>query len=882
MSKIYLWFFTFCFLIANENQILIDINFASHSELMQLPLSESKITQIENYLLKVGSISNIYELLDAHGISAEDVYNIKPYIVIGHKEYSEFIANLKRSSYKVDQWLSDEGNTEGLSDFWLDRFYDPRDINKMSFDELSALPNLSPIDVVAVLKQQKMGKIEGDFQLKNAPGLSRWGYKNLIDFIRFPSDEGVSNSEFHWRFTNLVRTVPTTTSPDEEGATSQFLDPSHPELFHRLSMNYGQNLSAGLLQYKHLGNPSNISTEKRSLSIENVDLLGAKLDKLVIGNFTASFGQGVIFESSDYFSPRRTGFGFSKRQDGIYSDLTRSSQFVMDGIASQFSNSFLRVSMFVSKHYRDAIINDDVEPYIDANENGKWDSAEFYTDLNENGQWDETEPFIDTDNNNQWDDSEFFEDFDNNGILDTIPSFTTLITMQPRLPFGVNGDTTKIFHKLTESVEEVTWGGNIRFTPTINTRIGFTFYESLYDRRLIPQVIETITGGADDNNPELDASDYDNYSGDAYYNSYMTNSADPEIAAMYESNGQSPLWDKAQSFRRVTGFDFSTVIGNVSFQGEYGELTKDNEVNPKAVVVSSFFQFSNLNFLLLYRDYDIGYDNPYQRSFSNYQRYKTSIFEDSYWLEDPVYSYLYSGNPQPQAEEGVFFSGRYQFYRSLTATFNIDVWNRKADNAKYFRNVVSLTWRPVFNYRINLRQKWQARGENDIQHPSPFYSRETRLRIQMRMSKYNKIELLYSNGYTTFSPRPRLTDNPYGSEMMVGDIGAPDESIGVSFEHHFDSRFTLKAGSVFISGFLWYFEDTDFRIFNSESGSFHNWISFNVKPVEFMTVRFKFSHSIDAPSTRVTEGQTDAGNWLHNPYVSGENTDFRIQVDYAL
>ena len=34
------------------------------------------------------------------------------------------------------------------------------------------------------------------------------------------------------------------------------------------------------------------------------------------------------------------------------------------------------------------------------------------------------------------------------------------------------------------------------------------------------------------------------------------------------------------------------------------------------------------------------FDNPYQRSFSNYQRYKTSIFEDTYWLEDPVYGFL--------------------------------------------------------------------------------------------------------------------------------------------------------------------------------------------------------------------------------------------------
>ena len=36
-------------------------------------------------------------------------------------------------------------------------------------------------------------------------------------------------------------------------------------------------------------------------------------------------------------------------------------------------------------------------------------------------------------------------------------------------------------------------------------------------------------------NPEYDTSDFDEYSGDAFYLSYITNSADPEIAAMYHN-----------------------------------------------------------------------------------------------------------------------------------------------------------------------------------------------------------------------------------------------------------------------------------------------------------------------------------------------------------
>ena len=61
-------------------------------------------------------------------------------------------------------------------------------------------------------------------------------------------------------------------------------------------------------------------------------------------------------------------------------------------------------------------------------------------------------------------------------------------------------------------------------------------------------------------------------------------------------------------------------------------------------------------------DYDILYDNPYQRSFSEYQFGKTTILEDSYWLDDPIFENLYSNNPRPQAERGLYIESRYQFH----------------------------------------------------------------------------------------------------------------------------------------------------------------------------------------------------------------------------
>ncbi|MCK5331890.1 MAG: hypothetical protein KAK01_10800, partial [Candidatus Marinimicrobia bacterium] len=91
-----------------------------------------------------------------------------------------------------------------------------------------------------------------------------------------------------------------------------------------------------------------------------------------------------------------------------------------------------------------------------------------------------------------------------------------------------------------------------------------------------------------------------------------------------------------------------------------------------------------------------------------------------------------------------------------------------------------------------------------------------------------------------------------------------------------------RGGSLYIQGFLWYFEDTDFRIFNYEAGAVHNWIAFNFSPNPHLSLRFKVSHTINYPSTRITAGQTSMDYWIRNPLVNNQNTDFRIQLDYAI
>ena len=55
-----------------------------------------------------------------------------------------------------------------------------------------------------------------------------------------------------------------------------------------------------------------------------------------------------------------------------------------------------------------------------------------------------------------------------------------------------------------------------------------------------------------------------------------------------------------------------------------------------------------------------------------------------------------------------------------------------------------------------------------------------------------------------------------------------------------------------------------------------------MKPTTLFRIMFKVSHTNDAISTKIIEGQTLDGNWIKNPQISNEKMDYRLQISYAL
>jgi len=813
----------FCFSFIFSQKVFI--NSATIEELKSLPLSENQIADVYDFILFQGPVSDIYDLIKISSLDAKDIESLKSLVSIKDNKNINIRASRISDRYrKVENWTSEEGANEGLVEVWLDRLAEPKNINSATWNDLMALQNVSPVDAVAVMKRIDEGKITYPKALRGAIGLSYWGYRNMVDFFTY--DDTDTTDSFHFWYNTTYKTLPSTTSFDDEvGMVDQISN--HPgDLHHKMVATFGRNWKLSLATHRQLGEKVydfkvgdfEVPNSKWSLTYRDLKLGSLKIDRVILGNFSATIGQGVIFENTDFFSPRRSGYSWSRRVHGVFPDISRTRQYALRGAAFQAGNKMIDLMGFVSRNKRDAILN----------------------------------------------------------IADS--SVASMITLYPRTNSGFGADS--LLMPMLETLEEVTYGGSVRLIPLYGTFIGFSAYESLYDRPIRPDIATTVIADANEGK----------------FLTSIGNTADTEIAAMYSSYGESSFWDKAKSFRRVFGMDFSTVIRNIALQGEYGILDKNGDMkvngsDPKAFVFSGYAQFNNFSLLVVYRDYDLGFDNPYQRSFSNYSRYKGSIFEDTFYLEDPIYGFLYTGQAQPQSEKGIYINSRYQPHRALVLSGDFDTWTRVADQARYFRTVMRAQYRPVFNMRFSIRHKWQKRGSMNHLDPSAYYSQETIIRSQIRLSGYDQIELMWVRSWVDFSNRRRLTnDLTSGGEepSLIGSAGTGSEAIGFKVTHNFNQRMKAMGQVIFYNGFIWNFEDTDFRVFDSNSDAVRYWLSLFSRINDRWAVRLKWTVDSSAPVTNyIFEPSDPTGQFpdqrLSWKTVSGENftNDIRLQLDYA-
>ncbi|MCB5284059.1 MAG: helix-hairpin-helix domain-containing protein [Candidatus Cloacimonetes bacterium] len=838
----------------------VDLNTANLDELLQLPLTEKQARDILDYRTYISIFSDIYELREIPSIDQPTLLRIKDLAVVSlYVEEDEVAARREEIRDLLERLDSNEGASEGMSDVWEDYLMTPQNVNKMHFDDFISLPNVSAIDAVGILKRTAQGDTIADMRdLRNSPGLSYYGYTNLRSYVYY-KEPPVSNRfmwdaqmEYYTRYLeegaydmyhesflrsdygNSSVTVPHRKDLSYWGYFN--MDEVNPDLLVKLRARYGNNYKVGWMYYSPKGEtpirdkgPAEIMADSKFYAgYENtaLPLLDNTRLKLYLGHYRATFGEGLVMENTDFYSARKTGYGFSKRILGLTPDLSRTQEYALRGAAVELTNPWFGVSGWVSQDDKDAVAYVDRDGEI-IQEGGKDKLFGYVIPTTRFG----TEELREA------------ETHFNSELQSGSPYATDYINLAYR----------------KDALRETLWGTHLQVNPFLGTKLGFTTYTALYDNAYF------VVPAWNDLKMLLVRDSY-------YYPKFKM--MDAEIAGLY-----STLTDTyARNYRRVLGFDAQTTFGNVSVQGEYAELSVDGSDfklgdDPKAYLVSAYTQFDNLYFLSLYRHYDIGFDNPYSNSFSEHERFNDTILEKNiYALTNPTLADIYLNAPQSQPEKGIYFETRYKFDRFFTIGRSyLDIWERLSDARRSVRLQTELEFRPVFQLAMRARFKTQTNRYDDYAERGVSKTDEYTFSVRTFLSNRDFLEFEYryntvlSPAYTSLTNPALPGNNTMAAAMtlMTGDY------IGVNYTHNFNANLKVQGSLIYWFGHgisHWDWEDMEID-FMGDKGM-KAWVALHSRISRNMYLSLKFRNK--------TYQTQELSIRQYNVPVEGENLYQRV------
>lgn len=800
----------------------LDLNSATLEEILTLPVPADLARRIYDHRVYVRYYENIYDLMDVEGMSGAVLEQLKPLVETMLPSVADAsLARLSASFRQVQDFLSEEGASEGLADEYLDRLRNPENINDLDLYDLMSYQNISPVDATAILRARtRLGKLEDDRQLRGVDGLRYFSYRGLRDFVTYGPGESAGHDLTGYYQTRFWQT-PFASGDDEigasatgrtryrNGASARF----QPGWLNKIRVNHVSGLQGGLLTNQEYGENNWNETTKAYAGITNQRVGDFHLKSLIFGSFRVAYGLGLVMDNTDYVRYRKTGYGFDTRPLGVYGDLSRSFEYDLNGVAAEGAWGPVQLSAFAAGGRKDGILNPDgtvnryvtMRPRLDASELGN------------------------------------------------------------RVVYDADSLLVGPSYMRRDAFREDMLGGNLKVQVAPGSFIGLSGYEARYDRGF----------RADESTLVLDTS--------------LLEARDSEIWNGYTSvftdgNGET----QTHKFRRVLGAEAQTVFANMALQGEYAFLQDPrhglfDHRNPDAYVINAFSQWDNLHLLAIYRDYDIGFDNPYARPFSNDSRYEMTLLDSPYRLKDDLYTWLETTTPQPKAEKGLFFDMRYRLSRNLILSgLQYDQWTRKADGADLMRYTIKGEYQPIFNLRLRVRHRYSSRSETDPDDVRKFRNWETRWQATFLLSDYNRLGFMYMTSNVMFPPRPRLggTADPGATDPGVGSAGQRAHGFEVRYEHNLSPGLQVAMASSVYDGFLWNFEGNEFVLLDGKG--FRNWLQIESRISDRLLCQLKVTRDHNLPvDIDVREFGDVYGADPDATHVTNEQTTVRLQMDYT-
>jgi hypothetical protein len=729
--------------------------------------------------------------------------------------------------YLIERLGSTEGIQEGFTDIWEDYLMAPRNINRMHYSDILNMPNVSPIDAAAIRRRTVVGDHISDYRnLRSTVGLSNFGATNLRHYIYYqpaPQTDTFTQSpqrlflnyQFRYEFLGfdddtrdmyreIVKNRDDSIRDSRHSYWGYFnLDSPEPAFTHKVRARFDDTYKAGFIMFNKTGEDITSTPEKYYAGYEGTFNLWGRNDiKIFAGNYRVTYGEGLVIENTDYFSSRKTGYGFSKRIIGITEDLSRSRQYALKGMAFELKRPFFTTAMWYSHDKKDAVVfNLNKDGMIDENDkapSGKYHVFSYIT------------PSI---------------RFDNDRMNDA-ESFFSQSLLQP-MNMAVR----------TNILEETMVGGRVEVSPFVGTHLGLTATQILYPNA------HFVVPHSDSLHQIIirDAADYGKWK---RIDSQITNMYSTYIPGVYE-----------RDYRTVIGFDWRTVIGNTSFQGEYAELSVHGSDlkfgdDPSAVVMSTYTQFNNLHFIALYRNYDLAFDNPYNRGFSQHRKFNDTILNTNmYTLTNQLLGDMYLNSPVPQAEQGFYFETRYRFNRFLTLNRTyIDVYERKADGRRTVRFQGDIDYRPIYQlslrgkykHQVNRYQDQADRGVSETVEPAAivtlFLSNRDRVQVEYR---YTQVKLPPYTYLTNAGLPTNPTTLAQAQTLMHGDFIRLDWTTNLSDKLRFRTALAYWNGH---SISHWDWEDIEIDFLGEHGIKYWVLLQNKIANNVYLSLKYKVKH----------------------------------------
>lgn len=800
----------------------VDLNSAPLEIIETLPVAPELARRIVDFRTYERFFDDVYDLLDVEGVTAADLERLKPLVAtLPPREADASMARLEASYRQVREYLGQEGSNEGLVDEYLDQLREPVNVNRLDLFELMSYQNVSPVDATRILESRKRLGAFGDArQLRQSDGLRYYAFRNLRDFVTYNDPDSAAVAEGRIRGSWQLKYYDTPYMQSDAEFSGGQILTEYGDPF--LMQKVRLDLGGGF---------------KAGL-LAHRNMQEGSWHETVKGFY--GFGDkqfGGLRLKRMYLGNYRVAFGL-----GLVMDNTDFMLFRKTGYGWNVRPIGVRGDLSRTREF--ALTGGAVEGSY-----GPLHGTFFASTGHKDG---------------------ILNDDDDPTLPGDQRTVNQYILMYPRLSEGYLRDyigATGTGLRRNAFREDIL-GGNLKLLLGEGTYVGVTGYEARYNRAFRADVNTLIPGDEQD---LLDARDSEIWQG---YTSVRA-----------RADGSTTR----HQFRRVYGADFQAVVDNVALQGEYAVLQDPDAsllhgANRDAYVVNGYAQWDDLHLLAIYRDYDVGFDNPYNRAFCNDARYEQTLLDNDYRLNDPYYYWLSANTAQPKPEKGLFLQTRYRISRTLTITgLEYDQWERKADGMDMRRYTLRAEYQPIFNLRFRVRHRYSSRGEQIPSDVREYRNWETRWELMTLLSNYNSLRLMYMTSNVMFPPRPRLNDPAEvgPDESALGTAAIPAHAFQAIYEHNLTPGIRLLLSTEMYDGFLWNFEGDEFVTLDGRG--FRNWFQVESRVSDRLLWHLKVTRDHNLPRTYLDLRRYGEayGNDPDATYVPRDQLSFRWQLDYT-